>query len=95
MPQRVLLIIDNAPCHPDENELVVGDLKTIFLPPNVTSILQPMDQQVLQQIKRQYKKKASAKNCKGRQWNFHQRKTEKGNCQGCYFLGGRSLEQYF
>ena len=57
LPQKALLIIDNAPCHPNEKDLIVGDIKTIFLPPNVTSILQPMDQQVLQQIKRQYKKR--------------------------------------
>ncbi|XP_046685292.1 jerky protein homolog-like [Homalodisca vitripennis] len=44
LPDRALLLIDNAPSHPDDLELVIGDIKAIFLPPNVTSIIQPMDQ---------------------------------------------------
>lgn len=40
--------MDNCPAHPGEEELVSGDIKTIFLPPNVTPLLQPMDQGVLE-----------------------------------------------
>ena len=56
LPLRALLLIDNAPSHPSEMQLVSGDIKAIFLPPNVTSILQPMDQGVLQNIKLNYRK---------------------------------------
>lgn len=56
LPLRALLLIDNAPSHPEEMQLVCGDIKAIFLPPNVTSILQPMDQGVLQAIKQNYRK---------------------------------------
>ncbi|XP_046684931.1 jerky protein homolog-like, partial [Homalodisca vitripennis] len=57
LPDRALLLIDNAPSHPDDLELVIGDIKAIFLPPNVTSIIQPMDQGVLQALKQNYRKK--------------------------------------
>ncbi|XP_046677224.1 jerky protein homolog-like [Homalodisca vitripennis] len=57
LPDRSLLLIDNAPSHPDDLELVIGDIKAIFLPPNVTSIIQPMDQGVLQALKQNYRKK--------------------------------------
>lgn len=54
LPNRALLFIDNAPSHP--GELVCGDIKTVFLPKNVTSIIQPMDQGVLQAMKQKYRK---------------------------------------
>lgn len=44
---RALFIIDNAPSHLKETELLCTDIKTVFLLPNVTSILLPMDQNVL------------------------------------------------
>ncbi|GFV73681.1 uncharacterized protein TNCV_5046751 [Trichonephila clavipes] len=37
-------LIDNAPSHPGTEELSSGEIKAIFLPPNVTPLLQPMDQ---------------------------------------------------
>lgn len=51
---KILLLVDNCPAHP-----VVPNLKCIklvFLPPNVTSILQPMDQGVIKALKTQYRK---------------------------------------
>ena len=44
--------------HPSEDELVSADGKITakFLPPNVTALVQPMDQGVLESIKRVYKK---------------------------------------
>lgn len=56
LPPRALLLIDNAPSHPSDMRLVCGDIKAVFLPPNVTSLLQPMDQGVLQNIKLSYRK---------------------------------------
>lgn len=46
LPRRAVLLLDNAPTHPDADELKDGDIKAMFLPPNVTAICQPMDQGV-------------------------------------------------
>ena len=56
---RAVLLLDNCSAHPDESELVSRDGKVIakFLPPNVTSMIQPMDQGILVSIKRRYKRK--------------------------------------
>jgi hypothetical protein len=55
---NVLLLIDNATCHPSTLSLEreKGKFKVLFLPPNVTSILQPMDQGVIESFKRFYRK---------------------------------------
>lgn len=54
---KVLLFIDNAPTHPSLELLVreEGEFKCLFLPPNVTSLLQPMDQGVIECTKRLYR----------------------------------------
>ncbi|CAH1967063.1 unnamed protein product [Acanthoscelides obtectus] len=52
----VLLVLDNAPSHPDAESLTRDGFKVIYLPPNVTSILQPMDQSVIETMKRNYRK---------------------------------------
>lgn len=54
MPRKAILLLDNAPTHPSEDELRDGEIKMMFLPPNVMSICQPMDQGVLETIKRNY-----------------------------------------
>lgn len=53
---KAVLLLDNCSAHPDASELVNDDGAIVakFLPPNVTSLIQPMDQGVLQ---RRYKKK--------------------------------------
>ena len=53
-----LLLLDNCSAHLDEEELISddGEISTKFLPPNVTSLIQPMDQGVLQTLKKRYKK---------------------------------------
>lgn len=55
---KVLLIIDNAPTHPDIDILnkIDEDFSVMFLPPNVTALLQPMDQGVIAKTKRVYRK---------------------------------------
>lgn len=57
LPIKAVLIMDNAPSHPSENVLKKGEIKTRFLPPNVTSLIQPMDQGVLESLKRRYRRK--------------------------------------
>lgn len=49
--------MDNEPYHPDEEELKDGEIKCIFLPPNETSLCKPMDQGVLESMKRVYRRK--------------------------------------
>lgn len=51
---KAILVIDNAPSHPDEDELINGNIKVIFLPPHVTSFCQPIDQDVLEVLKKKY-----------------------------------------
>lgn len=58
LPIKALLLLDNAPSHPKESVLQSedGNFFTMFLPPNVTSIAQPMDQGVIETMKRLYRK---------------------------------------
>lgn len=58
MSARALLLLDNAPGHPKEEDLRSEDnlIQVLFMPPNTTPLLQPMDQNVIQQIKINYKK---------------------------------------
>lgn len=54
---KAVLLLDNAPAHPSERILSSrdGKIKTMFLPPNTTSLIQPMDQGVIESAKRQYR----------------------------------------
>ena len=56
--RRVLLLLDNAPSHIwNENHKVdFPNLNIIFLPPNTTSKLQPMDAGIIASFKRHYRK---------------------------------------
>jgi hypothetical protein len=56
---KAVLLLDNCSAHPDEKELISADGKVIakYLPPNVTSLIQPMDQGVLESLKRRYRRK--------------------------------------
>ena len=55
---KALILLDNAPSHPSCDALVSSDgkIKCMLMPPNVTSLIQPMDQGVLENIKRRYKR---------------------------------------
>lgn len=48
---KILLIIDNAPGHPHLNH---PNIQLEFLPPNTTSILQPLDQGIISTFKKYY-----------------------------------------
>ncbi|XP_054085243.1 tigger transposable element-derived protein 1-like [Zeugodacus cucurbitae] len=50
---KVLLVIDNAPGHPDISH---KNVKIMFLPPNTTSLIQPLDQGIIATFKRYYVK---------------------------------------
>ena len=50
---KALLLFDNCVAHPEKDEMVSDDglIVAKFLPPNVTSLIQPMDQCVLEAMK--------------------------------------------
>lgn len=57
MPNKALLLIDNAPSHPPEDELRSDDelITAMFMPPNVTPLIQPMDQNAIRLTKLFYR----------------------------------------
>lgn len=52
---KIILIMDNCTAHPSGDVLVKDNVRVFFLPPNCTSLLQPMDQGVLLSMKSRYK----------------------------------------
>ncbi|KAK2578838.1 hypothetical protein KPH14_012193 [Odynerus spinipes] len=59
LPNKALLLLDNCPGQPNEDDLKSKNsfIRVMFLPRNVTPLLQPMGQNVIQTVKMQYKKK--------------------------------------
>ena len=62
LEKEAVLLLDNAPSHPTSAVLQSDDgmIKTMFLPPNTTAIIQPMDQAVLDPWQRRYNRKLLA-----------------------------------
>ena len=56
---KAVLLLDNAPAHPEAYKLVseCGKIKVMYLPPNTTSLIQPMDQGIISALKRRYTRK--------------------------------------
>ena len=56
---KFLLILDNAPSHPNCMEFNARDpsCQVVYLPKNVTALMQPMDQGVIQTLKNEYGKR--------------------------------------
>ena len=49
LKRKIILLVDNCPAHPN-----IGELKNIrleFLPANTTSLIQPMEQSVIKNLK--------------------------------------------
>ena len=53
--RKIALIFDNCPAHPTIADL--SNVKLIFLPPNTTSVSQPMDQGVIKCLKAFYRRR--------------------------------------
>ena len=53
--RKVALLIDNGPALHESKNLT--NINLIFVPPNATSVLQPMDQGVIRSLKAHYRKK--------------------------------------
>ena len=56
--RKILLFVDNAPSH---LKLRLDNIKLVFLPPNTTSKIQPMDQGIIQAMKLKFHKRQSRK----------------------------------
>lgn len=52
--RNIILLLDNATCHP---RVQLKNVKLVFLPPNTTSITQPMDQGIIQALKLKFRKR--------------------------------------
>ena len=50
--RKIALLIDNCPAHPSVSDLT--NVQLVFLLPNTTSVLQPMDQGVIKSLKAHY-----------------------------------------
>lgn len=53
--RKILLLIDNCPSHPAIQNL--RNIELVFLPPNMTSVLQPMDQGIIRTLKAKFRKR--------------------------------------
>lgn len=56
LPQKALLLLDNASCHSKDLQSTDGTIVCMYFPPNVTALIQPMDQNVINLLKISYKK---------------------------------------
>jgi hypothetical protein len=52
--RKIILFLDNATCHPD---IKLTNIQLSFLPPNTSSVCQPLDLGVIKAFKAQYRKK--------------------------------------
>ncbi|XP_038611499.1 jerky protein homolog-like [Tachyglossus aculeatus] len=57
LPEKAVLLLDNAPAHPNENVLKSddGNIFVKYLPPDGAASIQPMDQGVVATMKRHYR----------------------------------------
>ena len=59
--RKIALLIDNCPVHPSASDLT--NVQLVFLPPNTTSVLQPMDQGVIRSLKAHYQGRVVRRLC--------------------------------
>ena len=54
---KMLLLMDNAPAHPTwVQDLVPRQCKIVFMPPRTTSLIQPLDQELISTVKQIYQR---------------------------------------
>ena len=59
--REVLLVVDNCTAHPKPETLSLKATEVIFLPPNTSPVLQPLDQGVIKNLKVHYRLQDSTK----------------------------------
>jgi hypothetical protein len=53
---KAMVILDNAPGHPEELKHLNKNIEVVFLPSNTTSLIQPLDQGIIRMFKAHYTK---------------------------------------
>lgn len=56
LPRKVVLFLDNAPSLPDKDVLWYGEIRAIFSLPTLQIRMQPLDQDVLEDLKNIYRR---------------------------------------
>ena len=54
--RKVILIWDNAKCHPETAQVRLKNIKLVFLPKNTSSRLQPLYAGIIRNFKHKYRK---------------------------------------
>ncbi|XP_029048965.1 jerky protein homolog-like [Osmia bicornis bicornis] len=57
LSEKAILLFDDTKLHSSTNPLIIDGIKAVFLPANVTSLVQPLDQGIIEAIKNRYKAK--------------------------------------
>ncbi|XP_033329939.2 uncharacterized protein LOC117222387 isoform X3 [Megalopta genalis] len=57
LPEKAILLLDNTRSHSLTDVLSVDGIKAVFFPSNVASLIQPLDQGIIDAVKRRYKAK--------------------------------------
>ena len=68
--KKIALVLDNATCHPPDLQLVLKSIKLVFLPPNTTSVVQPMDQGIICNFKIKFKNMYTQALVEKRPWDI-------------------------
>lgn len=55
--RKIMLFIDNAPCHPPDCASKLRNVKVVFLPPSCTRPLQPLNVGIIRCVKQGYRKR--------------------------------------
>ena len=55
LDHKIVLFIDNATCHKLNPGTLLKNIEVVFLPPNTTALIQPLDQGIIHNVKQYYR----------------------------------------